>query len=107
MERDMIIKGLNGLAEQPFPHVMTYDEREALKQFARRGQNLEQTLIMLAHWMRCDIDVSFSGYAANWAAANTREDVSAMREQWPLTTPRMIADDSTSWGSFLSKAGKA
>ncbi|RQP21802.1 hypothetical protein [Piscinibacter terrae] len=82
-------------------HSMTYQEREQLKQFARKGQNLEQTLIMISHWMSCGHDVTFSGYAANWAAANSRDDVGAIRQQWPLTGPRMIADDRTEWGSAV------
>ncbi len=87
--------------EQPAQHVMFYQEREELKKFARNGENLEQILIIISHWMSCAMDVSFSGYAAQWAAANTKEDVSAIRKQWPLTLPRMIADDSTAWGSYL------
>lgn len=89
--------------EQPFLHGMTFPEREELKQFARRGENLEETIIMLAHWMSCGMDVSFSGYAANWCVATKASDVSAMRLQWPLNAPRMIADGSTAWGSFLKK----
>ena len=82
-------------------HSMSFAEREKLKQFARGGRNLEQALIMISHWMRTDVDVTFSGYAANWAAANTREDVSAIREHWPLQGPRMIADNLTAWGSAV------
>jgi hypothetical protein len=81
-------------------HVMTLPEREVLKEFARKGMNLEQIIIMIAHWMSCNIDVTFSGYAANWAVANTMEDVTAIRKQWPLSGPRMIADNMTSWGSY-------
>lgn len=81
-------------------HSMTLAERETLKRFAREGKNLEQTIIMISHWMGCQVDVSFSGYAANWAVANTVEDVSAMRACWPLTEGRMIADNSTAWGSY-------
>lgn len=87
--------------QQSTPHVMTKGEREELKQFARRGENLEQLIIIISHWMSCAMDVSFSGYAAQWAAANTKEDISALRKQWPLQSPRMIADNSTAWGSYL------
>lgn len=89
------------MEEKESLHSMTYKEREQLKQFARRGKCLEQALVMIAHWMRCSQDVTFSGYASNWAAAQTQEDVSAIREQWPLTGPRMIANDRTEWGSAV------
>lgn len=85
---------------QQTKHVMYYNEREELKAFARRGENLEQTVIMIAHWMSCMSDVSFTDYASNWAIANTRENVNAMRIQWPLTKSRMIADDLTTWGIY-------
>ena len=90
--------------EAEAPHSMTYAEREKLKQFARQGKCLEQTLIMISHWMRCAPDVTFSGYASNWAASQAGEAVSAMREQWPLIGPRMIADGSSEWGSAIKKA---
>jgi hypothetical protein len=80
-------------------HTMTYTERETLKDFARRGRNNDQIVILICHWMR-NHDVDFSTYAANWAAANSSEDVSAIQKQWPLTGPRMIADDCSNWGSF-------
>lgn len=83
-------------------HSMTYPEREALKAFARSGKNLEEIIIYIAHWLRCEIDVSFSGYVAHRAASEIAVDVSAIREQWPLTGPRMIADGSSEWGSYLS-----
>ncbi|MDV7210483.1 hypothetical protein [Azotobacter beijerinckii] len=79
---------------------MTYAEREQLKQFAGEGKNLHETLTMIAHWMRQAEAVPFSDYAANWAAAEQRKDVEAMRQQWPLTGPRMIADNCSDWGSF-------
>lgn len=82
-------------------HSMTYAEREALKLFARAGINLEEILIYIAHWLRCDMDVSFSGYVAHRAASEIAVDVSAIRRQWPLTGPRMIADGSSEWGSYL------
>ena len=47
--------------EQPAQHVMFYQEREELKKFARNGENLEQILIIISHWMSCAMDVSFSG----------------------------------------------
>lgn len=87
--------------EQLTQHVMSLKERETLKEFARRGENLEQIVIIIAHWMSCAMDVSFSGYAAQWAAANTKDDLSALRKQWPLESPRMIADNSTAWGSYM------
>jgi hypothetical protein len=83
---------------------MTYEEREQLKEFARRGENLEQTLFMIAHWMRCTQDVSFSGFAANWATANRSEAVSAILRQWPLVGDRFIADNSSEWGSAKKEA---
>ncbi len=70
--------------EQGLPHSMTFKEREELKAFARKGLNISETLIMISHWMSCAIDVTFTGYASNWAAANLTDDVSAMRLQWPL-----------------------
>ena len=87
--------------EEKLTHSMSYADREQLKEFARRGRNLEQTLIMISHWMSSGTDVTFPDYAANWAAANTREDVGAMRDQWPLVGPRMIAENRTEWGSAI------
>ena len=87
--------------ELELAHSMTFAEREQLKQFARSGRNLEQALVMICHWMRCAADVTFSGYAANWAVAKTTEEVGAIRDQWPLQGPRMIADNSTEWGSAV------
>lgn len=89
--------------EQAPPHCMTYEERESLKQFARAGKGLPDALIMIAHWMRCQHDVSFTAYASNWAVAQNGEGVSAIRDQWPLRDSRMIADGETTWGSFLKK----
>ena len=88
--------------EQGLPHSMTFKEREELKAFARKGLNISETLIMISHWMSCAIDVTFTGYASNWAAANLTDDVSAMRLQWPLTGPRWIANNSTAWGSYTA-----
>ncbi|MBB5320440.1 hypothetical protein [Marinobacter oulmenensis] len=79
---------------------MTYQEREELKRFAAYGQCLHETVTMIAHWMRQDKPVPFSDYASNWAAAEQRKDVSAMREQWPLKGPRRIADNCSDWDSF-------
>lgn len=76
---------------------MTYDEREALKSFSREGKNLEEALIMIAHWMRQETKIQFSEYAANWAAAHQERDVTAMREKWPLVGPRKIADNGSDW----------
>lgn len=83
-------------------HSMTYPEREALKVFARSGENLQEMIIYIAHWLRCDMDVSFSGYVAHRAASETAVDVSAICRQWPLVGPRMIADGSSEWGSYLT-----
>lgn len=76
---------------------MTYDEREALKSFARKGKNLEEALIMITHWMRQEAKIQFSEYASNWAAANQENDVTAMIEQWPLSGPPKIADNGSDW----------
>ena len=76
---------------------MVYEEREALKQFARQGANSEETLIMIAQWMRHNVRVPFSDYAANWTAANLRENLVAMRKQWPLKGTRHIADNGSDW----------
>jgi hypothetical protein len=89
--------------ETPPMHCMTYAEREALKKFARTGQDLEQALVMISHWMSCSQDVSFSAYAANWVAAQATADVPSMHQYWPLKAPRMIADNSTAWGSYLAQ----
>lgn len=82
-------------------HSMSFAECESLKDFARKSKNLKETLIMISNWMACGFDVTFTGYAANWAAANLTDDVSAMRHQWPLQGPRMIADNLTGWGSTI------
>lgn len=82
-------------------HCMTYSEREKLKQFAQRGEELADVLIAIAHWMRIEQDVSFSAYIANWAVAQAKPDASAIRTEWPLVGSRMIADGSSVWGSYL------
>lgn len=87
--------------EELIEHAMTYAEREALKDFARRGTNLEQMLVLVSNWMACGVDVTFSGYASHWAAARTGEDTAAIRAKWPLKGPRMIADNRSDWGSAI------
>ena len=82
-------------------HCMTYSEREELKQFAQRGEDLADVLIAIAHWMRSEQDVSFSAYVANWAVAQAKPDSSAIRTKWPLVDSRMIADGSSEWGSYF------
>lgn len=79
---------------------MTYQEKEKLKRFAQRGANLPQALTMLANWHAQSVEVAFSEYAAQWAAAEQLDDVRAIRETWPLKGPRMIADNCAEWGSF-------
>lgn len=79
---------------------MTYAEREQLKQFAAGGENLHETLTMIAHWMRQVRAVSFTKYAENWVAASKRDNIDAMRREWPLTGKRKIADGCSDWGSF-------
>ena len=86
---------------------MTYDERETLKRFADAGECLADALTMIAHWMRQSAAVSLSEYAAHWAAAEQRRDVEAMRQFWPLSTPRMIADNCSEWGSYEHGAGSS
>lgn len=87
--------------EEEYFHTMTYAEREGLKAFAARGECLAETLLMIAHWMPHSQDVTFSGYASNWAEANRNQNVGAMRKQWQFTGPRFIADDSSDWGGAL------
>ena len=82
-------------------HSMTYAERENLKRFAERGECLADALVMIAHWMRQSQDVTFTGYASNWAEANRARDIEAIRAQWPLTGSRFIADDRSDWGSTV------
>lgn len=79
---------------------MTYEEREHLKVFADQDESLAEVIFMIAHWMRQPEAVPFSNYAANWAAAHTSSDVAAMRQHWPLTGPRMIANGQSGWGSY-------
>lgn len=76
---------------------MTYDEREALKDFAREEENLKEALIMIAHWMRQESQIEFSEYAANWAAAHQESEVSAIGKKWPLVGARKIADNGSDW----------
>ena len=83
---------------------MKYEERETLKSFAQRRECLADTLVMIAHWMRQTQDVTFAGYAANWAEANRSRNIEPMRKQWPLSGPRFIADNTSEWGSALPEA---
>lgn len=83
------------------PHSMTYAEREMLKTFATEGKELAPMLLAVSHWMREDMDVSFSGYISNWADANQHLDVELIRAKWPLIGPRFISDNSSIWGSAL------
>lgn len=85
------------------PHSMTYEERESLKAFARKGVGLDQALIMITHWMRSAQDVTFSGYAGNWAAANEQDPQGPLKAHWPLSGSRMIADGSSEWGSAVKR----
>ena len=94
------------IEEEAPSHSMTYAEREKLKSFAAAGNSLPAMLLAIAHWMREGMDVSFSGYIANWAEANRDQvwEVEAIREQWPLSGPRFIADNSSTWGSAIPDA---
>lgn len=82
-------------------HCMTYSEREKLKRFAQRGEDLADVLVAIAHWMRSEQDVSFTAYVANWAIAQAKSEASAIRVEWPLVDSRMIADGSSEWGSYF------
>ena len=83
-------------------HSMTYAEREGLKVFAVQGECLADTLIMITHWMRQTLDVSFAGYASNWIEANRRlRPIEGMRKAWPFEGARFIADGSSEWGSAI------
>ncbi len=81
---------------------MTYSEREKLKRFADKEQCLHEVITMIAHWMRQRKRIPFELYAANWSAAEQRKDVGVMRECWPLTGERMIADNCSDWESYGS-----
>ena len=85
-------------------HCMTYQERESLKSFAAKEECLSETLLMVAQWMRQPQDVSFSGYAANWAEANRSRSIEPMLKQWPLIGARFIADNTSEWGSAVTEA---
>lgn len=78
---------------------MDHHEREELKH-EDFGDQAGEVLTMIAHWHRQRERIPFAEYASNWAAAQTRRDVSKLREVWPLTGERMIKDDYTDWGSF-------
>lgn len=75
---------------------MTYEEREHLKFFDFADQAGE-VIRMIAHWHRQREPVPFAEYAANWAAAERRRDVSLLREAWPHTGKRMILDNCSDW----------
>ncbi|MEN9842498.1 MAG: hypothetical protein RLZZ612_327 [Pseudomonadota bacterium] len=79
------------------PQVMTYQEREQLKRFASKGENLKEAIVMIAHWMRQTTKISFSEYASNWAVAH---NIDLMKKEWPLTGKRKIADNYSDWDSF-------
>lgn len=76
---------------------MNYDEREALKAFAQDNQNLQETILMIAHWMRQDTKINFSSYAANWVAGHQTTDVTPMQKEWPLKGARHIKDGGSDW----------
>lgn len=94
------------LIEEAPSHSMTYAEREKLKSFASEGKCLPAMLVAVAHWMREGMDVSFSGFVANWAEANRDGgwEVEAIRKHWPHTGARFIADNSSTWGSAIPDA---
>lgn len=75
---------------------MTYDEREHLKRIDFEDQ-AHEVIKMICHWHRQSRPVPFSLYAANWAAAEKRRDVSKLREAWPQSGPRKIADNCSDW----------
>jgi hypothetical protein len=87
-------------------HFMTYAEREKLKAFAYDGKGLSSMLVVIAHWMRVSTDISFSDYVANWAEANRGQgkEVEAIREKWPHSGEKFIADNGSEWGSVKQKA---
>lgn len=86
------------------PQSMTYEERESLKEFAGKGQCLAEALTMIAHWMRQSQGVTFTDFAANWCEANRFRLIDPMREHWPHTGDRFIADNTSEWGSALPEA---
>ena len=90
--------------EIEYPQSMTYKERESLKVFAGKGQCLAEALTMIAHWMRQSQEVTFTGFAANWCEANRLRLIDPMREHWPHTGTRFIADNTSEWGSALPEA---
>jgi hypothetical protein len=75
---------------------MSYEEREALKQlagdlsYAGKTHDLKELITMIAHWMRCSLNVTFSDYAANWADVQTQEGVEAIRQKWPLNSAATV-----------------
>lgn len=81
---------------------MTYEEREHLKH-TNFGDQSEEVIRMIAHWHRQRKPVPFSDYAANWAAAEMRRDVSKLRTAWPLRGERRILDNCSDWQFNLPK----
>ena len=75
---------------------MTYKEREHLKAFDF-GEQAADVVVMIAHWHRQERPVKFSDYAANWARAEKRRDVSKLREAWPHAGIIMIRDNHSDW----------
>jgi len=92
--------------EKKLFQAMSHQEREHLKHSIGYFDGQEKEVItMIAHWMRQPIKIEFSLYAANWAAAQKRKDVSRLQKVWPLETKRMIADNCSDWGSFSTIPG--
>lgn len=88
--------------ENETPQVMTYKEREHLKEcIPFFGDEARHVLTMIAHWHRQSTPVSFTRYAANWAAAQTQRGCSTLRQAWPLEGPRMIQDGCSDWNSYM------
>lgn len=80
---------------------MTPAEREHLKsRILTFGEQANEVIMMIAHWHRQSRPIPFSDYAANWAAAEMRRDVSKLRAAWPLHGERMIADNCSDWGYY-------
>ncbi|ECC1604496.1 hypothetical protein FNI14_00580 [Salmonella enterica subsp. salamae] len=84
--------------------VMSYDEREALKDFARRSAgngditSLELTIVMISHWMRQRLPVCFTEYARQWVESNRgcgNDSTSSMRQEWPFSGDRHIYNGCT------------
>ena len=80
--------------------VITYEEREKLKYIASRGFCLAECLTMIAHFARQTERIEFSLYASNWIEAEKRKDLSALKEFFPFSGKRRIADNCSDWDSF-------